>query len=136
MNGMDKNSLNFGDFLRHKREEKEMTLRCLADMLNVSASFLSDVEKGHRNSLNMDNLIQLKQILDLSDVEYQILLNLAGKQRKTVAPDLPEYIMERDYVASALRIARDLDADETDWQCFVEELIKRKGVIPIHVFFY
>lgn len=117
---------NFGVFLQHKREEKEITLRRMADMLSVSASFLSDVEKGHRNSLNMDKLVLLKQIFDLSDVEYHTMLNLAGKQRKTVAPDLSEYIMERDYVSAALRTARDLDVGETEWQRFVEELKKRK----------
>ena len=63
----------------------------------------------------------------LSDDEYQTMLNLAGKQRKTVAPDLPEYIMDRDYVSAALRPARDLDAGEAEWQRFVEELKKRKG---------
>ena len=124
---MNMNVQNFGEFLQHKREEKEITLRRMADMLSVSAPFLSDFEKGRRNSLDMDKLVLLKQILDLSDDEYQTMLNLAGKQRKTVAPDLPEYIMDRDYVSAALRTARDLDAGEAEWQRFVEELKKRKG---------
>jgi transcriptional regulator with XRE-family HTH domain len=123
---MNMNAQNFGEFLQHKREEKEITLRRMADMLSVSAPFLSDVEKGRRNSLDMDKLVLLKQILDLSDDEHQTMLNLAGKQRKTVAPDLPEYIMDRDYVSAALRTARDLDAGEAEWQRFVEELKKRK----------
>ena len=124
---MNMNTQNFGEFLQHKREEKEITLRRMAEMLSVSAPFLGDVEKGRRNSLDMDKLVLLKQILVLSDDEYQTMLNLAGKQRKTVAPDLPEYIMDRDYVSAALRTARDLDAGEAEWQRFVEELKKRKG---------
>ena len=55
------------------------------------------------------------------------MLDLAGKKRNAVAPDLPEYIMERDYVSAALRTARDLDAGEEEWNQFVEELRKRKG---------
>ncbi len=35
--------------------------------------------------------------------------------------------MERDYVSSALRTARDLNASEEEWMAFVEELKKRKG---------
>ena len=35
--------------------------------------------------------------------------------------------MGREYVATALRTARDLDADEADWLKFVEELRNRKG---------
>jgi len=124
---MNMNTQNFGEFLQHKREDKGITLRRMAEMLGVSAPFLSDVEKGRRNSLEMDKLVLLKQILVLSDDEYQTMLNLAGKQRKTVAPDLPEYIMDRDYVSAALRTARDLDAGEAEWQRFVEELKKKKG---------
>ena len=73
---MNMNAQNFGEFLQHKREEKEITLRRMADMLSVSAPFLSDVEKGRRNSLDMDKLVLLKQILDLSDDEYQTMLKL------------------------------------------------------------
>ena len=124
---MNMNTQNFGEFLQHKREDKGITLRRMAEMLGVSAPFLIDVEKGRRNSLEMDKLVLLKQILVLSDDEYQTMLNLAGKQRKTVAPDLPEYIMDRDYVSAALRTARDLDAGEAEWQHFVEELKKKKG---------
>ena len=63
----------------------------------------------------------------LTKEEKDEMLNLAGKKRKAVAPDLPEYIMQRDYVSAALRTARDLDAGEEEWQRFVEELRKRKG---------
>ncbi len=124
---MNMNDQNFGEFLQTKREQQKITLRQLAEKLDLSAPFLSDVEKGRRNSLDMDRLIMLRQILNLSDDEYETMLNLAGKQRKTVAPDLPEYIMERDYVSAALRTARDLDAGEAEWQRFVEELKNRKG---------
>lgn len=124
---MNMNEKNFGEFLQTKREQQKITLRQLAERLDLSAPFLSDVEKGRRNSLDMDRLIMLKQILNLSDDEYETMLNLAGKQRKTVAPDLPEYIMERDYVSAALRTARDLDAGEAEWMRFVEELKNQKG---------
>ena len=124
---MNMNNQNFGEFLQTKREQQKITLRQLAEKLDLSAPFLSDVEKGRRNSLDMDRLVMLRKILNLSDEEYETMLNLAGKQRKTVAPDLPEYIMERDYVSAALRTARDLDAGEAEWQRFVEELKSRKG---------
>ena len=124
---MNMNNQNFGEFLQTKREQQKITLRQLAEKLDLSAPFLRDVEKGRRNSLDMDRLVMLRQILNLSDEEYETMLNLAGKQRKTVAPDLPEYIMERDYVSAALRTARDLDAGEAEWQRFVEELKNRKG---------
>jgi len=124
---MNMNEHNFGEFLQNKRQDRGITLRRMAEMLSVSAPFLSDVEKGRRNSLDIDKLVLIRQILSLSEEDYQTMLNLAGRQRNTVAPDLPEYIMDRDYVSAALRTARDLDAGEKEWQRFVEELKKQKG---------
>lgn len=118
---------NFGEFINKKRVEKKITLRKMADMLGVSAPFLTDVEKDRRNPFDMEKLTQLAKILNLSKEENAQMLNLAGKKRNAVAPDLPEYIMERDYVSAALRTARDLDAGEEEWNRFVEELRKRKG---------
>ena len=118
---------NFGEFLQKKREAEQITLRKMAEMLKMSAPYLSDIEKGRRNPPEMDKLDQIAQILLLSDEERTVMLDLAGKMRNTVAPDLPEYIMERDYVSAALRTARDLDASEADWLRFVEELRQRKG---------
>ena len=118
---------NFGEFLQKKREAKQITLRKMAEMLKMSAPYLSDIEKGRRNPPEMDKLDQIAQILLLSDEERTVMLDLAGKMRNTVTPDLPEYIMERDYVSAALRTARDLDASEADWLRFVEELKQRKG---------
>ena len=118
---------NFGEFLQKKREAKQITLRKMAEMLKMSAPYLSDIEKGRRHPPEMDKLDLIAQILLLSDEERTVMLDLAGKMRNTVAPDLPEYIMERDYVSAALRTARDLDASEADWLRFVEELRQRKG---------
>ena len=118
---------NFGEFLQKKREAKQITLRKMAEMLKMSAPYLSDIVKGRGNPPEIDKLDLIAQILLLSDEERTVMLDLAGKMRNTVAPDLPEYIMERDYVSAALRTARDLDASEADWLRFVEELRQRKG---------
>ena len=118
---------NFREFINKNRVEKKITLRKMADMLGVSAPFLTDVEKDRRNPFDMEKLTQLAKILNLSKEENAQMLDLAGKKRNAVAPDLPEYIMERDYVSAALRTARDLDAGEEEWNRFVEELRKRKG---------
>ena len=124
---MKANAANFGAFLQQKREEKRITLRKMAEMLGYSAPFLSDVEKDRRNPPELAKLEQIAKILDLTYEEQQTMYNLAGKKRDSVAPDLSEYIMSRDYVAAALRTARDLDAGEEEWLRFVRELRERKG---------
>lgn len=118
---------NFGDFIAKKREARQITLREMARRLEVSAPFLSDVEKDRRNPFDSDRLEKTTGILELDKQERELMYDLAGKRRNSVAPDLPDYIMERDYVSAALRTARDLDAGEEEWLQFVEELKRRKG---------
>lgn len=118
---------NFGEFIKTKREEKQITLRKMAELLDCSAPFLSDVEKDRRNPFDMEKLELLSDILGLSPEDNALMYDLVGKKRNSVAPDLPDYIMQRDYVSAALRTARDLDAGEQEWMQFVEDLKKRKG---------
>lgn len=99
----------------------------MAEMIGITAPYLTDIEKDRRNPPEMEKLETIAHILNLSDEEKAIMFDLAGKKRNSVAPDLPEYIMERDYVSAALRTARDLDASEQEWLNFVEDLKKRKG---------
>ena len=122
-----KNYANFGAFLTAKREEHDLTLREMARQIGVSAPFLSDVEKDRTAPLTKDRLDKVAEILHLDVDERTAMFDLVGRQRNTVAPDLPEYIMGRDYVAAALRTARDLNAGEAEWLKFVEELKKREG---------
>jgi len=124
---MSNNYSNFGEFIAQKREEKKITLREMAKKLGITPPYLSDVEKDRRNPFDLEKLELLANILLLSEEDKTIMLDLAGKKRNEVAPDLPEYIMERDYVSAALRTARDLDAGEDEWLEFVKELKKRKG---------
>jgi len=124
---MSKQYENFGQLLSEKREEKDITLRELARQLGVSAPFLSDVEKNRCAPLTAERLDTVAGILNLSETEKADMYDLVGKQRDSVAPDLPEYIKGRDYVSMALRTARDLDAGEEEWLKFVEDLKKRKG---------
>jgi len=118
---------NFGDFIAKKREDRQITLREMARRLEVSAPFLSDVEKDRRYPFDSARLEKVAGILELDKQEVELMYDLAGKRRNSVAPDLPDYIMDRDYVSVALRTARDLDASEKEWLQFVEELKKRRG---------
>ena len=118
---------SFGEFIAKKREEKKITLREMAKLLKITPPYLSDIEKNRRNSPEREKLDEIAAILSLSDDECRYMYDLAGKKRKTVSPDLPDYIMDRDYVRVALRTAMDLGAGEDEWMKFVEELKDRKG---------
>lgn len=125
---MNKNvEQSFGEFIASKREEKKITLREMARLLKITPPYLSDIEKDRRNPPDKEKLDEISVILSLSEEECSYMYDLAGKKRNAISPDLPEYIMERDYVRVALRKAIDLDIGEEEWTRFVQELEDRKG---------
>jgi transcriptional regulator with XRE-family HTH domain len=117
----------FGELLTFLREQKDVTLRELARGIGVSAPFLSDVEKGRRAALTAERLEKVVAVLHLDSEEKTALYDAAGKQKNSIPPDLPDYIMEHEYVSAALRTARDLEASEEEWKRFVDDLRRRKG---------
>lgn len=124
---MEMKGKTFGECLAYLREAKDVTLRELARKIGVSAPFLSDVEKGRRAALTAERIEMVAKVLNLSEEEKTDLHTAAGRQKNSIPTDLPEYIMEHDYVSAALRTARDLDASEEEWQKFIDDLKRRKG---------
>ncbi|MBP5718800.1 MAG: helix-turn-helix domain-containing protein [Abditibacteriota bacterium] len=124
---MAKNYKDFGDFLHQKRVEKRVSYRELAKILDMSAPYLSDIEKGRRNAPSIDKLEMLISYFGLSEEEKSLMFDLAGKKKDTIPPDIPDYIKERDYVAAALRTAKDCNAGKEEWARFIADLKKRKG---------
>ena len=119
--------MSFGEYLKRKREEKEISLRELARRLNLSAPYLSDVENNRRAPLTEERLITLVKELHLTEEEETEMYDIIGQQRGLLPPDLNPYVSDRPYVNAALRTAKNLEADEEDWQMFIDELIKRKS---------
>ena len=124
---MKKTTVTFGEYLKHKREIKHISLREVARTLGVSAPFLSDVENNRRGPLTEERLADLVKVLNLNEKEKAEMYDIVGKQKGLLAPDLNPYVTERPYVNAALRTARNLEANEEDWQRFVDDLIKRKN---------
>lgn len=119
--------MSFGEYLKRKREEKQISLRELARRLDLSAPYLSDVENNRRGPLTEERLITLVRELHLTEEEETEMYDIIGQQRGLLPPDLNPYVSDRPYVNAALRTAKNLEADEEDWQMFIDELIKRKS---------
>jgi len=119
---MKKTTVTFGEYLKHKREEKQISLREVARTLGVSAPFLSDVENNRRGPLTEERLADLAKVLNLNEKEKAKMYDIVGKQKGLLAPDLNPYVTERPYVNAVLRTARNLEANEEDWQWFTDYL--------------
>ncbi len=112
----------FGLYLAELRKSRRVTLKDMAEAIGITSPYLSDVEKGRRDSFDIDKLNLIVDVLGLSEEETDQLMNLAGDQRKNIAPDLPEYVAGKDYINAALRRAKDLGAGEEEWLRFIESL--------------
>ncbi|MCD7974364.1 MAG: helix-turn-helix domain-containing protein [Phascolarctobacterium sp.] len=123
---MASKEMTSGKFLAELRESKDVTLRELARKMKVSAPFLSDVEKDRRSALTSERIEQVAETLNLKADDKKKLYDLAGEQRNTIAPDLPDYIMGKEYVVVALRTSRDLGIGREKWLKFIKEMKKGK----------
>lgn len=81
---------------------------------------LQTCEYARKSSIFQDNQLIFHKS------EYELLLDLAAKSRNTVSADLPDYIMEKDIVRAALRVAKEVDATDEEWQTFMKMLKERK----------
>ncbi len=89
---------------------------------------LCDIEQSRRPSPQWRFCGSISDVhfSNLDKSEHELLLDLAAKSRNTVSADLPDYIMEKDIVRAALRVAKEVDATDEEWQTFMKMLKERK----------
>ena len=95
----DKNK-SFGSYVRKLRLQLGIGQRELAKKIGIAASFLNDIEKEKR-SAPKSNVIKKIALLLKTDIDY--LNDLAGFSKKTVAPDISDYIENNPKIVSLLR---------------------------------
>ena len=117
--------MNFGEFIKQKRTEKGLNLRKLAELMDIAPAYLSDIEKGKRNSPSPEKMSKLVELLELNEEEVLLMNDLAAEARtNTVAPDISEYVMSNGSVRIALRKARELNLGDKEWMQIIESMTK------------
>ena len=63
----------------------------------------------------------------LNKQEIELMYDLAARSKTfvSISGDLPNYIMDKDIVRVAPRMAKDVDATDEEWQEFIAKLKKR-----------
>lgn len=119
----------FGAYIAQKRLEKDVKLKPIAEKLGVSVTYLSDIIKGRRNPPDIEGLEALAAALNLNAEEREEMLDLAGRERKQVSPDLPDYIMDEAIPSArvALRRAKNQQLGDDFWQEVNKIIDKRNG---------
>ena len=105
---MRTSSDSFGKLLRSLRLESGIGLRELSRLIEKSPGYLSDVESGNVPAPSKETIVQIANALN---VDKKTLLNAAKK----IDPELSEYVAEQPQVADFLRMAKDQEFNDDDW---------------------
>ena len=121
--------LTFGSFIREKRIELKpyISLRKMAELIDIVPSYMSTMETGYDSAPSEEILVKIAYILKLDKQEQELMYELAAKSKTYTAipEDLPEYISNNEYARIALRVAKDMDATDSEWIEFIEKLKQR-----------
>ncbi len=108
---------SFGERVRERRMEKQITLRKFAEMIGVSPTYVSQIERDEFEPPVEDKIRKIAKILGENEDE---LLALANK----VPADLPPIIHKHPReVATFLRTAKGFSREE--WQKLTEKIQKQ-----------
>jgi len=120
---MKKNSLNetFGSYVRSLRIKNEIGQRELAKKIGLAASYLNDIEKNKRAAPKNDIIKKLSLILK---VDLDLLNDLAGISKKTLPPDILDYIEKNPEIISLLRSAKNNKLKSAEFEK-IEEAINK-----------
>ena len=118
--------MTFGEFIKEKRQNKGITLRAFADMIEIAPAYMSDIEKSKRNAPTQEILEKMIKVLELSNEEANELFDLADSSKDAIAQDLKEYVSGNQNVRAALRKAKDLKLGDDEWIKIIEEMVNKK----------
>lgn len=111
---MSRNQKTFGQILREKRVAKGYSLRKFAELIDVSPTYLSQVEQGKVESPpTADRLKRMATVLDENADEF---LSLGGR----LSEDLPKIIQDSPTtIPELLRTTKGLTPDQ------IQKLVKQ-----------
>lgn len=92
---------DFGKLLRSLREAAQVSMGALARHLEVSVTYISDVERGTRAPLSAERITKVAKFLKLSPEHEQELVAAAGAQKGFYELDI--FNDEAREVGAALR---------------------------------
>ena len=117
---MSESNLQFGKYLKQRRESLGMTMRSFAEKVGISPAYLSDIENGHRNppEKKLKNFIEALGLTDTGEIHE--FYNLAGEKRVGQHSDINDYMDKVPHSRVVLRTAKDQNWTDADWQRLME----------------
>ena len=121
---------SFNGFIKNIRLRDPRHIRQIdvAEALEMSLSFYSEIEKGYRRPLNAIEMEIFAEMFNMTKEEKTTMYDLASHETNEIPVDL-EYIMDDEsgkWARVALRKAKEVNADEKMWKKIIWELEKKQ----------
>ena len=131
---MQKQPMKFGNFIRKKRLERDLVQADVAKALDISLSFISEMERCTRLPFEPVKLEKLAAFLKLTEEDKAEMYDLASREKNEVPADIVETFMYEDVGDMARFALREFQAgnlEEEDWKQLIrkaeENRLRRKG---------
>ncbi len=128
---MKEENMRFGENIKTKRmkDSRELTLKEVAQQLEMSLSMLSDIEQRRRKPFNADKIEKFCDYLHLGETDKALMYDLAAKDRREIPSDIEDTMMYSDIgnmARFALRMTNAGYASKKDWEAFVKQIKEKK----------
>ncbi len=116
--------MKFSEFLTLKRKEKRIPIRKFAEQINISPSFLCDLERGTRNfPLNskknpnlFNDMVKALSLNEKDKLEMSNLIEESQISNQTLSQELSAYLLSTPSAQQALRKAKDKNTSNETWK--------------------
>ena len=118
---------DFGQFISEQKRKHSLQSKELAEMLDISMGYLSQLEHGKRVCPDQKLLKKLIEVFNLNEEERCIIFDLYEKASGKLSPDIVEYVQSKKIVKKALRAAKAFNATDNDWEmkCYTERAVDK-----------
>ena len=113
---------DFGQFISEQKHKHSLQSKELAEMLDISMGYLSQLEHGKRVCPDQKLLEKMIEVFNLNEEERCIIYDLYEKASGKLSPDIVEYVQSKNIVKKALRAAKALNATDNDWEMFIDAI--------------
>ena len=115
----------FGTYVRNRRTELGISLRDMAEKLEITPAYLSDIERGNRKA-PLDHLEKLAVLLGVEESEMEFFVDLSGCTHSNW-PELNEYLAENKSARDFMRLAKNMGLSGEDVLAAVNQMAEEKA---------
>lgn len=118
----------FGKCIKIRREERGLSIRTVSKFLEISPTYLNDIEKGSRKAPKKELMQKIINVLEIPDYQIEDLFDMAFVSRG-YSEEINIYLSNNIYARKAIRLAKELQLSDEEWKEIIVKLEEKKSRI-------